>query len=59
MNLRTEMNNVRTPTMGDTSMESVPLIPRKPKIKNVRCSTFKGDEVYLSLGAGFKIFLHE
>ncbi|DBA05168.1 TPA: hypothetical protein N0F65_005018 [Lagenidium giganteum] len=56
MNLR---NNVRTPTIGDTSMESVPPIPRKPNIKDVRCSTFKGDEVYRSLGAEFEISVHE
>ncbi|KAF4129813.1 hypothetical protein GN958_ATG20979 [Phytophthora infestans] len=49
----------RAPSMSDTSMESAPPSPKKPKIKDVRCSNFKGNEVYPGLGAGFENFIHE
>ncbi|EGZ12979.1 hypothetical protein PHYSODRAFT_512080, partial [Phytophthora sojae] len=47
------------PSMSDTSMETAPPSPKKPKIKDVRCSNFKGNEVYPGLGAGFENFIHE
>ncbi|GMF61724.1 unnamed protein product [Phytophthora fragariaefolia] len=40
-------------------METAPPSPKKPKIKDVRCSNFKGTEVYPGLGAGFENFIHE
>ncbi|KAF4144757.1 hypothetical protein GN958_ATG06063 [Phytophthora infestans] len=49
----------KAPSMSDTSMESAPPSPKKPKIKDVRCSNFKGNEVYPGLGAGFENFIHE
>ncbi|KAJ8514170.1 hypothetical protein ON010_g18715 [Phytophthora cinnamomi] len=49
----------RALSMSDTSMETAPLSPKKPKIKDVRCSNFKGNEVYPGLGAGFENFIHE
>ncbi|EGZ21829.1 hypothetical protein PHYSODRAFT_329726 [Phytophthora sojae] len=39
----------RAPSMSDTSMETAPPSPKKPKIKDVRCSNFKGNEVYPGL----------
>ncbi|EEY64043.1 uncharacterized protein PITG_02563 [Phytophthora infestans T30-4] len=49
----------KAPSMSDTSMESAPPSPKKPKIKDVRCSNFKGNEGYPGLGAGFENFIHE
>ncbi|KAE9052590.1 Retrovirus-related Pol polyprotein from transposon TNT 1-94 [Phytophthora rubi] len=49
----------RAPSTSDTSMETAPPSPKKPKIKDVRCSNFKGNEVYPGLGAGFENFIHE
>ncbi|OWY94327.1 Mitochondrial Carrier (MC) protein [Phytophthora megakarya] len=45
--------------MPDVSMETAPSSPKKPKIKDVRCSNFKGNEIYPGLGAGFENFIHE
>ncbi|POM60453.1 Mitochondrial Carrier (MC) Family [Phytophthora palmivora] len=36
-----------------------PPTPKKPKIKDVRCPNFKGNEVYPGFGAGFENFIHE
>ncbi|DAZ93967.1 TPA: hypothetical protein N0F65_008696 [Lagenidium giganteum] len=40
-------------------MCTAPPSPKKPKIKDVLCTHFKGHEVYPGLGAGFEGFIHE
>ncbi|DAZ98777.1 TPA: hypothetical protein N0F65_003993 [Lagenidium giganteum] len=57
--LRDQLSQARAPSVNDVSMQSVPPSPKKPKMKDVRCTTFKGHEVYTSLGAGFENFLSE
>eukprot|EP00644_Phytophthora_capsici_P016427 jgi/Phyca11/117647/e_gw1.34.202.1 len=63
--LQSELAAVRTQldarrlSMSDTSMATAPPTPKKPKIKDVRCPNFKGNEVYPGLGAGFEKFIHE
>ncbi|DBA00922.1 TPA: hypothetical protein N0F65_006122 [Lagenidium giganteum] len=46
-------------SIQDPSMCTAPPSPKKPKIKDVLCTHFKGHEVYPGLGAGFEGFIHD